>query len=51
LIQVNVASRDGHHRRCRYSTASHAKAAIWLHKQVMAKLAANGGKVPADLKH
>jgi len=24
---------------------------IWLHKQVMTKLAANGGKVPADLKH
>lgn len=24
---------------------------IWLHKQVMAKLAANGGKVPEDLKH
>jgi hypothetical protein len=23
---------------------------IWLHKQVMAKLAANGGKVPADLQ-
>ena len=23
---------------------------IWLHKQVMNKLAANGGKVPADLK-
>ena len=23
---------------------------IWLHKQVMQKLAANGGKVPADLK-
>lgn len=23
---------------------------IWLHKQVMAKLAANGGKVPDDLK-
>jgi hypothetical protein len=22
---------------------------IWLHKQVMSKLAANGGKVPADL--
>jgi hypothetical protein len=22
---------------------------IWLHKQVMVKLAANGGKVPADL--
>jgi hypothetical protein len=24
---------------------------IWLHKQVMAKLAANGGIVPDDLKH
>jgi hypothetical protein len=23
---------------------------IWLHKQVMTKLAAHGGKVPADLK-
>jgi hypothetical protein len=24
---------------------------IWLHKQVMIKLAANGGKVPEELKH
>ena len=24
---------------------------IWLHKQVMTKLAANGGKLPADIKH
>lgn len=24
---------------------------IWLHKQVMKKLAENGGKVPADLKN
>ncbi|MCJ2024964.1 MULTISPECIES: DUF3597 domain-containing protein [unclassified Methylobacterium] len=24
---------------------------IWLHKQVMQKLAENGGKVPDDLKH
>ena len=23
---------------------------VWLHKQVMVKLAANGGKVPADLR-
>ena len=23
---------------------------VWLHKQVMTKLAANGGKVPDDLK-
>ena len=27
-----------------------AKMNMWLHKQVMQKLAANGGKVPADLK-
>ncbi|UGQ47051.1 DUF3597 domain-containing protein [Massilia endophytica] len=27
-----------------------AKMNIWLHRQVMNKLAANGGKVPADLK-
>jgi hypothetical protein len=24
---------------------------VWLHKQVMQKIAENGGKVPADLKH
>jgi hypothetical protein len=24
---------------------------VWLHKQVMQKLAENGGKVPAELKH
>jgi Domain of unknown function (DUF3597) len=23
---------------------------IWLHKQIMAKLAANGGKLPSDIK-
>ena len=23
---------------------------VWLHKQIMAKLAANGGKLPADIK-
>lgn len=27
-----------------------AKMNVWLHKQVMAKVAANGGKVPDDLK-
>ena len=31
-------------------TKNSAKMNIWLHKQVMIKLAANGGKVPADLK-
>ena len=28
-----------------------AKMNVWLHKQVMTKLAENGGKVPADLTH
>ena len=28
-----------------------AKMNVWLHKQVMTKLAQNGGKVPADLIH
>jgi hypothetical protein len=31
-------------------TNDSAKMNIWLHKQVMTKLAANGGKVPDDLK-
>jgi hypothetical protein len=31
-------------------TGDSAKMNIWLHRQVMNKLAENGGKVPADLK-
>ncbi len=31
-------------------TGDSAAMNIWLHRQVMNKLAANGGKVPADLK-
>lgn len=31
-------------------TNDSAKMNIWLHKQVMTKLAANGGKLPADMK-
>ncbi len=31
-------------------TSDSATMNIWLHKQVMTKLAANGGKVPDDLK-
>ena len=31
-------------------TGDSAKMNIWLHRQVMNKLAANGGKVPADLR-
>ena len=32
-------------------TSDSASMNIWLHKQVMQKLAENGGKVPDDLKH
>jgi hypothetical protein len=32
------------------NTADSAAMNIWLHKQVMKQLAANGGKVPAELK-
>ncbi len=32
------------------STSDSASMNIWLHRQVMNKLAANGGKVPADLR-
>ena len=31
-------------------TSDSAAMNIWLHRQVMNKVAANGGKVPADLK-
>ncbi len=38
-------------RELQYSgdTSDSAKMNIWLHKQVMMKVAANGGKVPAEL--
>ena len=32
-------------------TSDSATMNIWLHKQVIAKLAANGGKLPPDMKH
>jgi 3-oxoacyl-ACP reductase-like protein len=32
------------------NTSDSASMNVWLHKQVMTKLAENGGKVPADLK-
>ena len=33
------------------NTSDSASMNIWLHKQMMAKIAANGGKLPADLTH
>ena len=33
------------------STDDTATMNVWLHRQVMRKLAENGGKVPEELKH
>ncbi len=35
----------------RGDTNDSASMNVWLHKQVMAKLAANGGKLPPEIKH
>jgi len=32
-------------------TGDSATMNVWLHKQIMQKLAENGGKLPADVKH
>ncbi len=32
-------------------TSDSARMNIWLHNQIMEKLAENGGKLPSDLKH
>ena len=32
-------------------TSNTATMNVWLHQQVMAKLAANGGKLPPEIKH
>ncbi|ARN22041.1 DUF3597 domain-containing protein [Piscinibacter gummiphilus] len=54
LLQLDsdLASRKELAKELGYTgdTADSASMNIWLHKQVMAKLAANGGKVPAELK-
>ncbi|GGX06767.1 hypothetical protein GCM10007242_10110 [Pigmentiphaga litoralis] len=54
LLQLDssLQSRKELAQELQYSgdTSDSAAMNIWLHKQVMNKLAANGGKVPADLK-
>jgi hypothetical protein len=50
-LDSSLEARKELARELHYSgdTADSATMNMWLHKQVMAKLAANGGKVPADL--
>src|SRR5262245_38963529 len=52
-LDSSLAARKQLASELHYSGDTNDSAAmnIWLHKQVMTKLAENGGKVPADLKH
>jgi hypothetical protein len=54
LLQLDssLASRKELAKELHYTgdTNDSASMNIWLHRQVMNKVAANGGKVPADLK-
>jgi hypothetical protein len=51
-IDSSLSARKELAKELGYSgdTGDSASMNIWLHKQVMTKLAANGGKLPADLK-
>ncbi len=51
-LDSSFASRQALARELHYSGDMSDSAAvnIWLHRQVMTKLAQNGGKVPADLR-
>jgi len=51
-IDSSLAARKELAKELGYSGDSNDSASmnVWLHKQVMAKLAANGGKLPADVK-
>jgi Domain of unknown function (DUF3597) len=52
-IDSNFAARKELATELGYTGDSNDSASmnIWLHKQVMAKLAANGGKLPPEIKH
>ena len=51
-IDSSITARKELAKELHYTGDSNDSAAmnIWLHRQVMNKVAANGGKVPADLK-
>ena len=51
-IDSSLGARKELAKELGYTGDSNDSAAmnVWLHKQVMAKLAANGGKLPSDIK-
>jgi hypothetical protein len=52
-IDSSLAARKELAKELGYTGDSNDSASmnVWLHKQVMAKLAANGGKLPPEIKH
>lgn len=52
-LDSSLAARKELAKELNYTgdTGDSATMNVWLHKQVMVKLAANGGKVPDDLKN
>ncbi len=52
-IDTSLAARKELAKELGYTgdTNDSASMNIWLHEQVMAKLAANGGKLPPEIKH
>ena len=52
-IDSSLAARKELAKELGYTgdTNDSASMNVWLHKQVMTKLAANGGVLPADIKH
>jgi hypothetical protein len=52
-IDSSLGARKELAKELGYSGDSNDSATMnmWLHKQVMAKLAANGGKLPPEIKH
>jgi hypothetical protein len=52
-LDSGLAARKKLAQELRYTgdTKDSAAMNVWLHRQVMLKLAENGGKVPAELKH
>jgi hypothetical protein len=51
-LDSSLAARKELAKELKYTgdTSDSATMNVWLHKQVMTKLAANGGKLPADIR-
>lgn len=50
-LDSSLAARKELAKELHYDMNNSASMNIWLHKQIMVNLAANGGKLPDELKH